>query len=398
MKRTGALQLLVVLVAVAVVLVPAAVRADEMPKNVVIIGWDGAQRDHLHEMIARNEVPNLMALAKQGALVAIDVVTGATDTKAGWAQIVSGYAPEKTGVYSNKNYQSIPVGYTIFERVEERFGPENIATIAVVGKSGNVGAAPPGRIPLEQFEKKMARQKKIDKKQPGKGGFQGLDVVEEDGKKFVETPAQPHYNASLAMDLFTNAVGENEKVAKLALENLEKCRDKPFVMFVHFWDPDHTGHAHGENSQQYTDAIKDDDMWTGKIVEKLKELGLYEKTLIYIAVDHGFNEGEQGHSYAPYVFLATNDPAVTRDGVREDIAPTILKHLGFELSKIEPPLDGIPLDEPAPERKAPAEKPGAVSAGKAPTEKASDTEAAPAKPKPRKKRSADAPAKARAGK
>jgi arylsulfatase A-like enzyme len=222
--------------------------------------------------------------------------------------------------------------------------------------------------------------------------------VEEDGKKFVETPAQPHYNASLAMDLFANAVGENENVAALALENLEKCRDKPFVLFIHFWDPDHTGHAHGENSQQYTDAIKDDDMWTGKIVEKLKELGVYEKTLIYIAVDHGFNEGEHGHSYAPYVFLATNDPAVTRDGVREDVAPTILKRLGFDLSKIEPPLDGIPLDEPAPERKAPAEKPGDASTGSASAENASAADAAPAKPKARKKGSAAAPAKARAGK
>ena len=82
-----------------------------------------------------------------------------------------------------------------------------------------------------------------------------------------------------------------------------------------------------------------------------------DKTLVYVVVDHGFNIGEFGHRYAPYVFLGTNDKSVKRNGTREDIAPTVLKRFGVDLTKIEPKLDGIPLDESAPERKAPAENP-----------------------------------------
>lgn len=71
------------------------------PTHVVLIGWDGCQRNPLKEMIERKEVPNLMALAQEGRLVDIDVTTGATDTKAGWTQILTGCAPEKTGIFSN---------------------------------------------------------------------------------------------------------------------------------------------------------------------------------------------------------------------------------------------------------------------------------------------------------
>jgi arylsulfatase A-like enzyme len=78
-------------------------------------------------------------------------------------------------------------------------------------------------------------------------------------------------------------------------------------------------------------------------MEKLKELGLYDETLIYVTADHGFDEGKKAHRDAPYVFLATNDPKVVRRGERADIAPTILERFGLELDKIEPPLDGKSL-------------------------------------------------------
>ena len=46
-----------------------------------------------------------------------------------------------------------------------------------------------------------------------------------------------------------------------------------------------------------------------------------------------------------FVFLATNDSTVIRRGYRIDIAPTILKRLGVDLSQLEPPVDGHPLTE-----------------------------------------------------
>ena len=77
----------------ALFLICTAVLAGDVPRNIVLIGWDGCQRNHLKEMIASNEAPDLVALAKDGRLVDIDVTTGATDTKAGWTHILTGSRP-----------------------------------------------------------------------------------------------------------------------------------------------------------------------------------------------------------------------------------------------------------------------------------------------------------------
>jgi len=321
---------------------------EKSPRNIVLIGWDGTQRNHLKEMISRKEVPNLMALAAEGRLVDIDVTTGATDTKAGWSQILTGYVPEKTGVFSNSRYQPIPEGYTVFERLEAFFGPENIVTMAIVGKKGHVDDDGPSRISFDQWAQRERRQGyPVPTPKPGMTVREGGKIVQENGTFYVAFPGKPYFNAKNHMDMFLNGLNQNERVGTVALENLEKNRDGRFFFFIHFAEPDHSGHAHGENSQQYTDGIRSDDEWTGKIIAKLKQLGLYEETLVYVTADHGFDEGKTAHSKAPYVFLATNDPKVSRNGDRADITPTILKRFGLDLSKIQPVLDGVPLDEPA---------------------------------------------------
>ncbi len=104
------------------------------PRNVILIGWDGAQRAHVQECLARGELPTLKALAAEGALVDIDIITGATDTKAGWTQILTGYHPEVTGVYSNSRYRDVPAGLSIFERLKKHFGPDFVC-VAVIGKT-----------------------------------------------------------------------------------------------------------------------------------------------------------------------------------------------------------------------------------------------------------------------
>ena len=92
----------------------------EKPQNVILFGWDGAQRDHVNEALARGELPTLKKLAREGSYVKIDI-EGKTDTKAGWSQILTGYYPEVTGVYSNARYQPIPVG--LFQRNNQKQQP-----------------------------------------------------------------------------------------------------------------------------------------------------------------------------------------------------------------------------------------------------------------------------------
>lgn len=57
--------------------------------------------------------------------------------------------------------------------------------------------------------------------------------------------------------------------------------------------------------------------------------------------------GTTHHKAAPYVFLASNDKHVSRNGCRADITPTILARLGVDPAKLTPALDGEPLTRPA---------------------------------------------------
>jgi arylsulfatase A-like enzyme len=318
-------------VAGAIALAVCAESPEGRPRNAILIGWDGAQREHVKESLARGELPNLQKLADEGALVAVDILR-VTDTKAGWAQILTGYEPEKTGVFSNGRFRPIPRGFTVFERLEAHFGAENFATVAVIGKKNNVGAAGPKRMPLG--EKAKGRRPR----RPGK-------IVIEDGQEYLHVPGEPFHTATESMDFFINGLGSDEAVGTKALELLEAYRDMPFFFFVHFAEVDHKGHQHGENSPKYNNALMSADDWTGRMMAKLEELGLANGTLIYVTADHGFDEGAKTHRDAPYVFLATNDRGVVRRGTRADIAPTILKRFGLDLDAIEPPLDGRPLTE-----------------------------------------------------
>ncbi|MHC4146914.1 MAG: alkaline phosphatase family protein, partial [Planctomycetota bacterium] len=322
----------------------------ERPRNIILFGWDGAQRDHVKECLGRKELPNLQKLIDKGAFVEIDI-EGTTDTKAGWSQILSGYYPEVTGVYSNRQYRPIPKGLSIFERLEAYFGRDKFVTVAVIGKSGNVGAAAPKKTKVTEKdqnsqtgETKAGRNKVAGyqadakkKRQP-----QGNIVIDKD-KRYRVIPGQPFYITKNSMDLFENGLKEDEKVGTRTIELLEKCKDKPFFFFVHFAEVDQAGHKHGENSKEYNDALISNDLWTGKIIDKVRKLGLADKTEFYITADHGFNEDEKGHSFAPYVFLATNNKKVNRNGRRQDVAPTIMEAFGLSLSEFKPVLDGVSL-------------------------------------------------------
>ena len=272
---------------------------EEKPRNIILIGWDGAQRDHVNECLNRGELPNIEQLGSEGAMVEIYMDTQ-TDTSAGWAEILTGYGPNVTSAYGNTAFGVIPRGYTIFERLEQYFGSENFVTVMVAGKDRNTG------------------------------GEMG----------------QLYYKSKESMDVFINGLHEDEEVGAEALLLLEKYKDEPFFFFIHEAEVDEKGHWYGENSKQYNDALIYADEWTGRIMDKLKELNIYDDTLIYVTSDHGFNEGKTHHMYAPYVFLATNDPAVVRGGMRVDITPTLLMRFGMDLDEMTPPLNGSSLLEP----------------------------------------------------
>ena len=79
-------------------------------RSAILISWDGALREHVNDCLKRNQMPNLAQLAKEGRMVDIDVSGHTTDTKAGHAQMLTGYDSNLTGVFANTRFQPSPRG------------------------------------------------------------------------------------------------------------------------------------------------------------------------------------------------------------------------------------------------------------------------------------------------
>ena len=304
----------------------------------MLVGWDGAERAVVYGMLKKGALPNLQKIINEGSIADIAITTGKTETKPGWTEILTGYNALALGIFSNEKYEPIPVGYTIFERVEERYGQENIVTIFITGKINNTGARGPHRVCANCYKRDPVTFEKT-----GWWDETSDTLINGVGEKriFEERKGEPFYHTKNALDMYRSALGKAPNVGALAIELIQTYKDRRFFMFIHFEEPDEAGHVYGGWSKEYKQGIIDDDKYLGEIVSELKRQNLYGDTVIYIVTDHGFNQNGRDHYKQPEIFLATNDTKKMRSsGTRLDIAPTILDRLGFDIQTIVPSLNG----------------------------------------------------------
>lgn len=288
---------------------PAAAFDPAVPpveRSAVLVSWDGVGRERLRGLLTAGRLPGLSDLVRRGSLVDVDVSDHRTDTKAGHAEMLTGYGPDVTGVRSDAWFRPIPAGLSLFEALQRRFGagrsgPGRFATIMITAKAGNLGSAGPG---------------------------------------FLRR-AQPWHLVRPSLTLWDGDVLRDASVVgPLALASLRRFAGQRFFAFVHFSDADRAGHREGERSARYAEAIVLCDRWLAAIRAELRALAIDRTTMVFVTADHGFDAGRRGHRSASRVFLATDDPAVVRSGDQRDIAPTLLAELGAGSEAAQPPRPG----------------------------------------------------------
>ena len=285
------------------------------PVNVVIITIDTTRADHLgcygHP---RSKTPHIDALAAEGVLFE-NAYTPVPITLPSHSTIMTGKVPFTHGIRDN----------ALFVLTEEQ------TTLAeILQKRGYSCGAAIGSFPL------LSRF----------GISQGFEFYDEQlGKEFE--------------DLYGNRVIRKQRLffdeRKAALVNesafpwLEKNSSDPFFLWLHYFDPHHPHEAPPPYSYQfasdpYLGEIAYSDECVGQVVSKLKELGVYEDTLIIVTSDHG--EGNGQHNEPTHSFLAYNStlhiPLVIKmpggaAGRRiaprvgtVDLVPTILNRIGID--------------------------------------------------------------------
>jgi predicted AlkP superfamily pyrophosphatase or phosphodiesterase len=121
------------------------------------------------------------------------------------------------------------------------------------------------------------------------------------------------------------------------------------VMFVHFPMGDLYGHEYGWMSRSQLNAYAEDDLALGRILDALRENGMFKSTLIIVTSDHGGHDTTHGEN----IPLDMNIPwVVSGPGVKHsqlitqvntmDTAATAAYALGLPPP---PEWDGVPIYE-----------------------------------------------------
>ena len=276
-------------------------------RHIVLISIDTCRADYLSCYgYKRPTTPNIDAVAAEGILFG-NAISPVPMTMPSHSSMLTGTIPPYHGVHANLDYQLAASNITLPEVLAER-GFKTGAIVSAFVLDSQFG--------LDQ-------------------GFHTYNDQFED--------------AHTAVDISERKAGE---ATRFALEWLEEQSGENFFLFLHYFDP-HDDYVPPEPfasqfaDDPYAGEIAYTDHCIGQVVAKLKDLGLYDSTLIIITSDHGEMLGEHGertHAYfiyqsaikVPLIFKlpGRHKPQRVNDLVGIiDIAPTIYGLLDIEVTK-----------------------------------------------------------------
>jgi len=272
-------------------------------RNVLLISIDTCRPDYLSCYgYARKTTPNIDAVAAEGVLFTRAYSTNPMTLPA-HSSMLTGTLPLAHGVHMNNSDRLADSNLTITEALRER-GFETGAFVSAFVLDSIFGLG------------------------------QGFATY---GDRF----ANPH-KAGLLLYNERSA----EETSRDAMAWLEQHQEKPFFLFLHYFDPHQPYKAPPPFGREYADVpyageVAYTDQQIGLVIEKMKELGLYDSTLVVITSDHGQglgDHGEETHAYfaydstilIPLIFRVPGGGAARVDDPVSiiDIAPTILDLAG----------------------------------------------------------------------
>ncbi|MGE5198100.1 MAG: sulfatase-like hydrolase/transferase [Rhodospirillaceae bacterium] len=282
-----------------------------LPLNLVLITLDTTRADRLGAYGATDvETPVLDGIAREGVLFE-QAVSVAPLTLPAHSSIFTGRFPPEHGVRDNGGF----------------FLDDKQVTLAEVlkGKGYRTG----GFVAAYVLDSKWGVSQGFDTY------FDDFDLGEARGMSIgaIQRPA-------------------NEVIDKV-LPWIEGAKGGPFFAWVHLYDP-HTPYRPPEpfatryKNRPYNGEVAFVDSQVGRVVEELKSMGLYDRTVIAVMGDHGESLGDHGEgqhgffiynsvTHVPFMIRAPYDRMRGRkvaDPVRSvDVMPTVLDLLGVPTPK-----------------------------------------------------------------
>lgn len=274
-------------------------------RRVVLISIDTCRADYLGCYgYHRPTTPNIDKLAAQSVLFE-NTISPVPITLPSHSSMLTGTIPPYHGVHNNSDYKLGESNVTLAEILTER----GFATGAIIS----------AYVLDSQF---------------------GLDQGFETYNDSFEEPIR---------NLLYFSERRGTEASRFANEWLEEHKDEEFFLFLHYFDP-HIKYTPPEpfasefSDNLYAGEIAYTDYCIGQVIKKLKDLNIYDSTLLIITADHGEMLGEHGeddHTYfiyqsaikVPLIFKlpGRHKPQRVKHLVSLiDIMPTVCRLLGFE--------------------------------------------------------------------
>jgi arylsulfatase A-like enzyme/Flp pilus assembly protein TadD len=272
-------------------------------RNVLLISIDTLRADHVGAYgFPRPTTPHIDALAREGVLFK-NVRTPVPMTLPAHVSMLTGTLPPTHGLRDNLLNRLPEESQTLAERLKAKgFATGAIVSSFVLDRRFGLGQ-----------------------------GFDGYDDRFQAVHKIGDLSER-----------------KGDETTRVARDWLDAHQGRPFFLFLHFYDP-HDPYAPPEpfasqwKASPYEGEVAFTDHCVGQVLEKLRQLGLYDDTLIVLTGDHGEMLGEHGelnHGFfvyegalrVPLVMKVPGAAAAARPIERPvslvDVAPTILSLAG----------------------------------------------------------------------
>ena len=121
-------------------------------------------------------------------------------------------------------------------------------------------------------------------------------------------------------------------------DGIAQLARKPKLIFFYQGQVDSLGHKYGWGSQQFTNACERVDEGIGRIVDGVKNAGMWNDTVFVLVADHGGTEKKHGLANVECFdipFLVSGEPVrglrLREPVLLADMAPTIIDILGYQV-------------------------------------------------------------------
>ena len=330
--------------------------------NLILIIVDTLRADHLSCYGSPNPTPHLCALAEDGGTRYL-AFSHASWTKPSIATILTSLLPSSHGAIS-KTARLSPNAHLVSEALQA----SGYATGGIVS---NINLAPSFGFDHGWDEYQYLAPDYLAGAQESSSKLLLYQLVR---KVFFKL--RPGHRV-------TDYYQDSTTVNAHAFDWLERHRRSRFFLFLHYMDPHDPYFRHpydgyaiarvenddpspgraAEMEQLYSGEVRHVDESVGKLVERLRALGLYDDSVIVLTADHGEEFQEHGgwwhgttlydeQIHVPLLIKwpkgAAAAPPVVEDHLVRllDVAPTLLGRAGVE---IPPAMQGVDLTRPDPD-------------------------------------------------